>query len=98
MSTRSQTRCYSLVNANLTIQVEPATAALAVPTALVQHDSIGDYVLVVQNDGSAKRVNIETSTVEGDLVIVTGDLKEGDTLTISQNGNGGPSGPFGGGN
>ena len=84
--------------ANVIIQVEPATTALAVPTTLVQHDSIGDYVLVVQNDGSANRVDIETGTVEGDLVIVTGDLKEGDTLTISQNGNGRPSGPFGGGN
>jgi HlyD family secretion protein len=84
--------------ANLTIQVEPATTALAVPTTMVQHDSKGDYVLVLQSNGSAKRVDVETRTIEGDQVIVTGDLKEGDTLTISQNGNGGPSGPFGGGN
>jgi multidrug efflux pump subunit AcrA (membrane-fusion protein) len=65
---------------------------------MVQHDSKGDYVLVLQSNGSAKRVDVETRTIEGDQVIVTGDLKEGDTLTISQNGNGGPSGPFGGGN
>lgn len=84
--------------ANVTIQVEPATTALAVPSTLVQHDSKGDYVFVVQTDGSTKRVDVETGASQGDLVIVTGNLKEGDTLTISQNGNGGPSGPFGGGN
>jgi multidrug efflux pump subunit AcrA (membrane-fusion protein) len=65
---------------------------------MVQHDSKGDYVLVLQSNGSAKRVDVETRTIEGDQVIVTGDLKEGDTLTISQNANGRPTGPFGGGN
>lgn len=83
--------------ANVTIQVEPATTALAVPTTMVQHDSKGDYVLVLQSNGSAKRVDVETGTIEGDQVIVTGDLKEGDTLTIAQNGNGGLRGPLGGG-
>ena len=87
-----------VATANLTIQVEPATTSLAVPTTMVQHDSKGDYVLVLQSNGSAKRVDVETGTIEGDQVIVTGDLKEGNTLTISQNGNGRSSGPFGGGN
>ena len=84
--------------ANVTIQVEPAITSLAVPAALVQHDSQGDYVLVVQGDGSTKRVNVVTGTIEGDLVVVSGDLKEGSTVTTSQNGDARPRGPIGGGN
>jgi multidrug efflux pump subunit AcrA (membrane-fusion protein) len=72
--------------ANVTIQLAPATAALAVPTALVQHDAKGDYVLVVQSDGSTRRVDVVTATVDGDLVLVTGDLKAGDTLTTTAGG------------
>ena len=72
--------------ANVTIQLAPATAALAVPTALVQHDAKGDYVLVVQSDGSTRRVDVVTATVDGDLVLVTGDLKAGDTVTITAGG------------
>jgi HlyD family secretion protein len=84
--------------ANVIIQVEPAITSLAVPAALVQHDSQGDYVLVVQGDGSTKRVNVVTGTIEGDLVVVSGDLKEGSTVTTSQNGDARPRGPVGGGN
>ena len=73
--------------ANVTIEVEPATTALAVPTTLVQQDSQGDYVLVAQADGSTKRVEVVAGTIEGDLVIVTGDLKEGDALTTIGGGN-----------
>lgn len=73
--------------ANVTIQVEPAGTALAVPTALVQHDTKGDYVLILQADGSTKRVDVVTGTIQSDLVFVTGDLKEGDTLTTTDGGN-----------
>jgi multidrug efflux pump subunit AcrA (membrane-fusion protein) len=84
--------------ANVTIEVEPAKASLAVPITAIQNDDQGEYVLVVQADGSTKRVDIVSSTIVGDLVVVTGDLNEGDALTTSQN-NGMPGGgPFGGGN
>jgi HlyD family secretion protein len=66
---------------NVVIQAEPPTAVLAVPTGLVHSDNQGEYVMVIQSDGSAKRVNVETGAIEGDLVIVTGNLNEGDTLT-----------------
>jgi RND family efflux transporter MFP subunit len=73
---------------NVVIQAEPPTDVLAVPTGLVQSDSQGEYVMVLQSDGSAKRVEVETGAIEGDLVIVTGNLKEGDTLTsITDGGN-----------
>jgi multidrug efflux pump subunit AcrA (membrane-fusion protein) len=72
--------------------------SLAVPITAIQNDDQGEYVLVVQADGSTKRVDIVSSTIVGDLVVVTGDLNEGDALTTSQN-NGMPGGgPFGGGN
>ena len=83
--------------ANVTIEIEPATMSLAVPITAIQTDDKGEYVLVVQADGSTKRVDIVSSTIVGDLVVVTGDLNEGDALTTSQN-NGMPGGgPFGGG-
>ena len=85
--------------ANVTIEVEPATMSLAVPITAVQNDDQGEYVLVVQADGSTKRVNIVSSTIAGDFVVVTGDLKEGDTLATGQsNGLPGPRGVFGGRN
>jgi len=86
--------------ANVIIQVEPAKPSLAVPITAVQNDDKGEYVLVVQGDGSTKRVDVETSTIVNDLVVVTGDLKEGDSLTTAQSNNlqGPGGGPFGGGN
>jgi len=73
---------------NVVIQAELPTTVLAVPTGLVQSDSQGEYVMVLQSDGSAKRVDVETGAIEGDLVIVTGNLTEGDTLTsITDGGN-----------
>ncbi len=67
--------------ANVTIQVKPAATALGVPTSFVKNDSKGEYVLVKQPDGSAKRVDVVTSTIVGDHVVVTGTLKLGDILT-----------------
>jgi len=40
--------------------------------------------LVVQADGSMKRADAASSTIVGDQVVVTGDLKESDSLTTSQ--------------
>jgi multidrug efflux pump subunit AcrA (membrane-fusion protein) len=83
--------------ANATIQVKPASPSLAVPITVIQNDAKGEYVLVAQADGSTKRVNVVSGTIVGDLVTVTGDLKEGDNLTASQNsGMTGPGGMFGG--
>jgi HlyD family secretion protein len=84
--------------ANVTIQVKPAATSLAVPITSVQNDSKGEYVLVLQADGSTTRVDVVSGSIVGDLVVVTGDLKEGDSLTISENSDAQPRGPFGGGN
>jgi HlyD family secretion protein len=84
--------------ANVTIEVKPATPSLTVPITVVQNDSKGEYVLVLQADGSTKRVDVVSSTIVGDRVVVTGNLKEGDSLTTSQKGNAAPRGLFGRGN
>ena len=73
--------------ANVTIQVKPAATALGVPTSFVQNDGKSEYVMVVQPDGSAKRVDVVTGTIVGDNVVVTGNLKVGDVLRASQKGN-----------
>jgi RND family efflux transporter MFP subunit len=86
--------------ATVIIEVEPAKASLAVPITAVQNDDQGEYVSVVQSNGSTKRVDVKTSTIVDDLVVVTGDLKEGDSLMTGQSNDlqGPGGGLFGGGN
>jgi HlyD family secretion protein len=69
--------------ANATIQIKPATKQLTVPITVIQNDSQGEFVMVVQPNGSPKRVDVVSSTIVGDRVVVTGDLKEGDVLTTA---------------
>lgn len=84
--------------ANVVIQVQEPTATLAVPIAAIQNDDNGEYVWVLQNDGSTKRVDIVSGTIVGDLVAATGDLKEGDRLQLQRDNSLQAPGPFGGGN
>jgi HlyD family secretion protein len=70
--------------ANVVIYVKDATSSLAVPITTLQNDSQGEYVLVVQNDGSTKRVDVVSGAIVGDLVVVTGDLKVGEHVQTDQ--------------
>jgi len=70
--------------ANVVVHVKDATASLAVPITTVQNDSQGEYVLVVQGDGSTKRVEVVSGAIVGDLVVVTGDLKVGEHVQSNQ--------------
>jgi HlyD family secretion protein len=72
---------------NATIRVKPASPSLAVPITVIQNDSKGEYVLVVQANGSTKRVDVVSGMIVGDLVTVTGDLKEGDALAAAPTNN-----------
>ncbi|HEX2995874.1 MAG TPA: efflux RND transporter periplasmic adaptor subunit [Anaerolineales bacterium] len=67
--------------ASVTIQAEKATKSLAVPITVIQNDSQGEYVLVIRENGSTKRVDVVGGVIVGDLVTVSGNLKEGDALT-----------------
>ncbi|MBI3151276.1 MAG: efflux RND transporter periplasmic adaptor subunit [Chloroflexi bacterium] len=82
---------------NVVIQVGDSAATLAVPITAIQNDSIGEYVWVIQSDGSTARVDIVSGSIVGDLVAVSGDLKEGERVqSIRENSFSAP-GPFGGG-
>jgi len=54
---------------------------LAVPISSVQNDSKGEYVWVIKADGTTVRVDIVSGDIVGNLVTVTGNLKEGDSLS-----------------
>ena len=83
--------------ANVVVTVKDATANLAVPITAIQNDSSGEYVWVIQGDGSTQRVDIISGSIVGEQVVVTGDLKEGDRIQmVSQSSFQGPG--FGGGN
>jgi HlyD family secretion protein len=79
--------------ANVSIQVKPASATLAVPVAAIQNDSQGEFVWAMRN-GSPRRVNIVGGQIVGDRVAVTGNLKAGDVVALGQVNN---SNNFGGG-
>jgi len=81
--------------ANLTIQTSDPSPALAVPVSAVQSDSSGEYVTVVEADGSTRRVNVQSSDSVGDLVVVTGDLQAGDRVQTDYQSNMESLSPFG---
>jgi HlyD family secretion protein len=68
---------------NVTIQVKPASATLAVPVTAIQNDSQGEYVWVLRN-GTPRRVNVVGGQIVGNLVAVTGNLKAGDVVELGQ--------------
>ncbi len=82
--------------ADVTIHISDAQSTLAVPITAIQNDSEGEYVLVIQADGSTKRVDIVSGDIVRDLVVVAGNLKEGDLVSTESASQTLP-GPFGGG-
>jgi len=80
---------------NTSIQVKAATATKAVLVTAIQNDSKGEYVWVLRN-GSPVRVDVVGGQIVGDLVAVTGDLKEGEIVQVGQQNNSAVRmGPFG---
>jgi RND family efflux transporter MFP subunit len=84
---------------NVSIQVKPPAATLAVPVTAIQNDSRGEYVWALRN-GSPVRVNVVGGQIVGDRVTVTGNLKVGEVVQVGQGNNntgrGFGIGPFGG--
>ncbi|MBI5840117.1 MAG: efflux RND transporter periplasmic adaptor subunit [Chloroflexi bacterium] len=81
---------------DVTIQVSDAASALAVPLAAIKNDSQGEYVMVVNADGTTRRVDVVSGAIVDERVVVTGDLREGDQLSVAQDSNLDMPGPFGG--
>jgi HlyD family secretion protein len=83
--------------ANVTIQVKEATETLAVPITAIQNDAQGEYVLVLQSDGSTKRVAVVSGAIVDDLVVVSGDLQVGQRVSTDRASSFNAPNPFGGG-
>jgi HlyD family secretion protein len=83
--------------ANVTIHVRDMTASLAVPITTIQNDANGEFVMVVLGDGSTKRVDVVSGAIVNDLVVVSGDLKEGQRLQVNSATSFQAPNPFGGG-
>ncbi len=84
--------------ANVIIKVKDAFATLAVPITTIQNDSTGEFVWVIQGDGSTKRIDIVSGSIVGILVAVTGNLNEGDRIQLVDGSSFQAPNPFGGGN
>jgi HlyD family secretion protein len=83
--------------ANVVIQVRDASASLAVPITAIQNDSSGEFVWLLQPDGSSRRVDVVSGSIVGELVVVTGELGEGDQVQLVARESGfQPPNPFGG--
>jgi RND family efflux transporter MFP subunit len=70
--------------ANVTITVKEASAVLTVPITAIQNDSQGEFVWLIQSDGSTKRVDVVSGSIVGDQVVVMGDLQDGDRIQLVQ--------------
>jgi HlyD family secretion protein len=82
--------------ANVVIKVKEEASVLAVPINAIQNDSEGEYVWALRN-GVAERVDVVGGAIIGELVAVTGDLNEGETLQIVHESSFEAPNPFGGG-
>lgn len=83
--------------ANVVIHVSDELAALAVPITTIQNDANGEFVMVVQNDSSTRRVDVVSGAIVDDLVVVSGNLQEGDRVQINNASSFNAPNPFGGG-
>jgi HlyD family secretion protein len=83
--------------ANITIHIREATMSLAVPITTIQNDANGEFVMVSLADGSSKRVDVVSGAIVDDMVVVTGDLQEGDRVLVNDASSFNAPNPFGGG-
>jgi RND family efflux transporter MFP subunit len=70
--------------ADVAIQTGQPRAVLTVPVRAIQTDAQGEFVNLVQADGTLKRIDIVSGQLQGDQVIIlSGDLKTGDQVELS---------------
>lgn len=83
--------------ANITIKVKEAQAMLAVPITAIQNDDKGEFVWVIESDGSLTRVDVVGGAIVGDMVIVAGDLHVGQRVSLLRENSFEAPNPFQGG-
>ena len=73
-------RLFPGLYVQLSVQLGPDRSALALPRDLVLSDQQGDYVFVVGEDSRAKRHNIRTADLPGNLKEVLSGLSAGEKV------------------
>ena len=69
---------------DVNIQTGAPRQALIVPVRAIQTDSSGEFVLLLQADGTFKRIDITSGALQGDQVIILdGELKEGQQVQLA---------------
>lgn len=82
--------------ADVIIQAGKPQDVLTVPVSAVGSDAQGEYVYVIDTNGSSQRVTVVSGQIlANDMVIVTGDLQANDTVGLMQSSAG--TNNFGGG-
>ncbi len=86
------------MTANVEIVTDILEGALAVPLDTIQLDDEGEYVMLLEPDGVTQtRVPVVTGLLQDDLVLVEGELSEGQELVLFDPRATDAGGPFGGG-
>ncbi|HNK62791.1 MAG TPA: efflux RND transporter periplasmic adaptor subunit [Anaerolineales bacterium] len=80
---------------NIVIQIGDRADVLAVPITAIQNDVNGEYVWVVRGE-TTERVDVVGGEIVGEMVVVTGDLREGDVVTTARASSFEAPNPFGG--
>ena len=65
---------------NVRVTIGELKHAWLIPQAAIQRDAQGGYVYVLGGDGKIARKNVDTYTTQGDNMIVTGGLVDGDQV------------------
>lgn len=71
--------------ADVNILINEPRKVLSVPVRAIQTDDNGEYVILLNPDGATQRIDVVTGQLIGDqVVILTGDLQEGDVLLFTE--------------
>lgn len=84
------------MTASVTIVTDTNEGALVVPLDAVQLDQQGEFVNRLKAGNALERVPVTSGNVQGDLVVVTGDLKVGDKVQVVKPKPTNSGSPFGG--
>lgn len=71
-------------SANVELITGDPREVLMVPVRAIQTDEQGEYVNVLAQDGTFNRVNITTGRLQGDQVVVFGELTPGDQVLLPE--------------
>ncbi len=67
---------------NVRMQVDKLKAVVTIPSAAIQHGSIGTYVYVVQNQEQVTVRPVQLGSVSGDRSIVTQGIQSGELVVV----------------